>query len=85
MHRPATVSYRDPYRRRRRVEHQLLKQRQVAERLGVSRWTVLRLRQAGDLETVFVRGAVRIPDWSVDEYIRGGTDGPAAGGARDAA
>lgn len=35
------------------------------------------------LETVFVRGAVRIPVWSVEELIRGGTGGPAAGGARN--
>ena len=56
-------------------------------RASIQRWTTVMppASRPTVLETVFVRGAVRIPVWSVEELIRGGTGGPAAGGARDAA
>ena len=49
----------------------LLKPAEVGERLGLSRWTVYRLIDAGELPTVHVgkRQATRIEESSVDAYI----------------
>jgi excisionase family DNA binding protein len=41
----------------------------AAERLGVSRTTIRRLRYAGELPTVYVRGAARIDEAEIDRYI----------------
>jgi excisionase family DNA binding protein len=36
--------------------------------LGVSKWTIRRLRQAGDLTYVVVRHSIRIPTSEITEY-----------------
>lgn len=55
----------------------LLKIPEAAARLGVSRATVYRLIEAGDLDTVTVKtartvktaGRARVPSGSIDDYI----------------
>lgn len=47
----------------------LLSEQQAAERLGVSKWTVRRLRDEGQLPFVMVRHSVRIPASEVADYV----------------
>ena len=56
----------------------LLNHQEAADRLGVSVVTVRRLRYAGDLPTVKVRGAVRIPLRAVQAYVAAQTTAGAA-------
>lgn len=56
----------------------LLSETEAGERLGVSKWTVRRLRQSGDLAHVKVRGQVRIPSSSIEQYVTTRTVGGAA-------
>ncbi len=46
---------------------------EIAERLDVSRWTVIRLFNAGEIHGVRVGGRIRIDPRSVEEYLRKGT------------
>lgn len=57
----------------------LLSDEAVAERLGVSRATVKRMRYADELPTVMVRGAARIPEQAVEDYIAENTGSAKAG------
>lgn len=59
----------------------LLSLPQVAERLGVSRATAYRLVAAGEFDVVQVRGAKRIPDSSVEAFVKRNST-PAAYGPR---
>lgn len=52
----------------------LLTHEQVAEWLGVSPPTIRRLRYEGELTTVRIRGQVRIPRESVEDYIERHTE-----------
>jgi excisionase family DNA binding protein len=57
----------------------LLSDEAVAERLGVSRATVKRMRYADELPTVMVRGAARIPEQALDDWIAANTGSAKAG------
>lgn len=53
----------------------LITETAAGEVLGVSKWTVRRLRQAGELAHVVVRGSVRIPTSSLEAYVAARTVG----------
>lgn len=42
---------------------------ETAARLGVSRWTVRRMVQAGELDAIEVHGMLRVSQCSVETYI----------------
>jgi len=46
----------------------------VAEKYGVSRSTIKRMRADGELPTVYVRGAARIPKSAVDAWLAAHTN-----------
>ncbi len=50
-------------------EKRLLKDSQVAQRLGVSRATARRMRYRGQLPTVRIGRAVRIPEEALDSFV----------------
>ncbi len=52
-----------------RADDPLRSDERVADYLGVSRVTVRRMRYAGDLPTVKVRGAARTPRSAVLAYV----------------
>ncbi|WP_269305321.1 helix-turn-helix domain-containing protein [Aeromicrobium sp. HA] len=49
----------------------LLTNREVAERLNVSLSTVKRMRYAGELPTIEVRGTRRVPLSAIESILRG--------------
>ena len=55
-------------------DERLLTDDAVAEKFGVSRSTIKRMRRDGELPTVYVRGAARVPKSAVDAYLAGSTD-----------
>lgn len=55
----------------------LISDEAAAERLGVSKTTVRRMRRDDTLPTVYVRNAARIPERAVDEYIADNVGGTA--------
>ncbi|MGC4940771.1 helix-turn-helix domain-containing protein [Kribbella sp. DT2] len=59
----------------------LISDEAAAGRLGVSKTTVRRMRRDDELPTVYVRGAARIPERAVDEYIASNVGGIAKAGA----
>lgn len=82
MPRPAFVvpGLPDPCKKGHRVSTKsvskpdlLITETAAGEVLGVSKWTVRRLRQAGELAHVVVRGSIRIPTSSL-EALRRRTD-----------
>lgn len=50
-------------------ERQYLSTSQAARQLGVSRWTVRRMVEDGDLDGILVRGMLRVDAESVSRYI----------------
>ena len=42
---------------------------EAAARLGVSRWTVRRMMDDGELDAIHVRGALRIDAASIERYV----------------
>ncbi len=61
-------------KRRVPADERLYTDTEVAERLGVSRSTVKRMRRDGQLPTVYVRGAARVPKSAVDALLAQGGD-----------
>lgn len=59
----------------------LITQETTAERLGVSKTTVRRMRRDDELPTVYVRGVARIPEQAVEDYIASNVGGTAKAGA----
>jgi|GEM_PF-3884575 len=58
-----------PSKRRVPADERLYDDITTAERLGVSRSTVKRMRRDGELPTVYVRGAARTPKSAVDAIL----------------
>jgi excisionase family DNA binding protein len=50
-------------------ERHYLSTSQAARQLGVSRWTVRRMVEDGDLGGILVRGMLRVDEESVSRYI----------------
>lgn len=66
-----------PKKKSKKQPIRLISDEAAAERLGVSRTTIRRMRRDDVLPTIYVRGAARIPEHAVEEYIETNVGGTA--------
>lgn len=56
------------------ADERLLTDEETRVKFGVSRSTIKRMRRDGELPTVYVRGAARIPKSAVDAWLAAHTE-----------